>query len=148
MNFKVYVAGSISHLTPKQIHDRFNPVISQLKSLDYIVLHPLIFGEEIDLASNTKIKPIGYDPSGKIAKRCRWMVEQCDILFADLTKAKKISVGTIFEIAWAKIWGKNIIIISEKNNIHQHLFVQEAATETFETIEEGFEYLRKFSRIF
>jgi len=148
MNFKAYVAGSISHLTAKQIYEKFNPIISQLKSYDYVVLHPLIFGEEINIKSSAKIKPTGYDPSGKITKRCKWMVEQCDILFADLTKAKKISVGTMFEIAWAKIWNKNIIIIMEKNNIHQHLFVQESATEIFETLEEGFAYLRKFSKIF
>lgn len=63
-----------------------------------------------------------------------------DLVIFNLYGAKKISIGTIMELAWcyqAKI--PTIVIMSKKGNIHNHPMVREATNFRVDSIEEAAE---------
>lgn len=63
-----------------------------------------------------------------IFKRDKWDVQRCDVLFANLLEADTVSIGTMFELAWATIWKKPIVIAMDaENDIHDHPFVRESS---------------------
>lgn len=43
-----------------------------------------------------------------------------DALLVNLLGAKKVSIGTVMEIAWARAFQIPIILVMEKGNIHDH----------------------------
>jgi hypothetical protein len=47
------------------------------------------------------------------------------------------------ELAWASILGKHTVVSMQKENVHRHAFILEAADVIFETHEESMEYLDK-----
>ncbi len=66
------------------------------------------------------------------------MLGDVDIVLANLLNAQDVSIGTMFEYAWADDFHKPIISIIEKEgNIHEHPFVQEATGFRLETLDEG-----------
>ena len=93
----------------------------------------------------------GYEGSpltkeSSIVLRDNWMVRQADIIFANLGGVTKISIGTMFEIAWAYMLGKYVVVVMEKDNPHRHAFIEECAT-IFEDEEEALCYLESFEGI-
>ena len=71
------------------------------------------------------------------------MVQQADIVFADLTPANGVvSIGTMFELAWASQLNRHTVVAMEDGNIHQHAFVLEAADIIFSTAGEAVTYLK------
>jgi len=53
-------------------------------------------------------------------------VKQADILLVDVTSATEKSIGTIMEMAWESILGKQIILVMNEGNVHIHAFVNQA----------------------
>lgn len=52
----------------------------------------------------------------------------CDVLLVNLLGAKAVSIGTMFEIAWA--WMKRtpiVVAIEDEGNPHEHIFVRHTA---------------------
>jgi nucleoside 2-deoxyribosyltransferase len=43
-----------------------------------------------------------------------------DAILVNLLNAKKVSIGTVMEIAWARAFQIPIVIIMEKDNMHNH----------------------------
>jgi len=68
---------------------------------------------------------------------------QSDILYANFLGATRVSIGSMFELAWGSDNKKQVIVVMEKDNIHRHAFVLEAATIIFETTEEAQDYLQQ-----
>lgn len=51
----------------------------------------------------------------------------CDVLLVNLLGAKAVSIGTVFEMAWAYMKRTPIVVVMEKEgNPHEHMFVREA----------------------
>jgi len=74
------------------------------------------------------------------------MVERADIVLADLRCAKRVSIGTVFEIAWASDTGKHVVLILERgSHPHDHSFVYEAADVVFYNEEDALTYLRSLT---
>lgn len=44
----------------------------------------------------------------------------CDAILVNFLGAKRVSIGTVMEIAWARLLQKPIVIIIDDDNIHQH----------------------------
>jgi nucleoside 2-deoxyribosyltransferase len=80
-----------------------------------------------------------------IFERDRWMVQQCDILYLDLTGTERVSIGCMMELAWAAILGKYAVVVMNKENIHRHAFVVEAADIIFENADIALAYLAKLA---
>lgn len=66
-----------------------------------------------------------------------------DALLVNLYGAERVSIGTMFEIAWAHILDIPSIVVMELDNIHVHPFVTEAASFVVPTLEMGCEVVIK-----
>jgi hypothetical protein len=58
-----------------------------------------------------------------------------------------VSIGCVMELAWASLLGKYTIVIMEKENIHNHAFILEAADIIFENYYDAIEYLKKLANV-
>jgi len=72
-----------------------------------------------------------------ITERDRYDVKRCDALFVNLLEAKKVSIGTMLEIAWADAWRKPIILCMEDGNVHEHAMVREMAGFITDNLDEA-----------
>lgn len=59
-----------------------------------------------------------------IVARDMFDCHRCDVLLVNLLGATMVSIGTVFEIAWAYRAQKPIVLVMEKTgNIHEHPFL-------------------------
>jgi nucleoside 2-deoxyribosyltransferase len=152
MKLKVYLAGPMSGLEYKDIHKYFIGTAKKLKKFGFFVLHPLI-GKDIYYKDNEIIKATGREniplsTNRAIISRDKWMVNQCDILFLNfLNCGGHISTGTCMELAWGFDKGKHCVVIMEKENVHKHAFILEAAHVIFDNIKDGINYMKNFQEL-
>lgn len=72
-----------------------------------------------------------------IMHRDMWDVSRCDIVFANFLEADRTSIGTVMEIAWARAFGKYTIMVMEKDTMHDHGMLTEAASIVIPDLEEA-----------
>lgn len=72
-----------------------------------------------------------------IYRRDRNDVRRCDLVLVNLLEAPRVSIGTVMEIAWADAWDKAIILAMEKDNMHQHPILNQAARLIVPTLEDA-----------
>ncbi len=101
---------------------------SALRKKDYL-------SDETVLKDSYAARPLST-PRGTIT-RDRNDVMRCDALFVNLLGAKQVSLGTMFELAWADLKRIPIIIVMEQGNVHDHAFVREVAGYVAQSIDEG-----------
>jgi hypothetical protein len=77
-------------------------------------------------------------PQGTIT-RDRYDVFRCDALFVNFLNSKKVSIGTIMEMAWADARRLPIIVVMEAGNIHDHAFVRQVAGFITNNLDEAIE---------
>jgi len=142
---KIYCAHPICGLQAEEIIKYYDEVVERLSDFGYEVFHPIV--EKGYMRNEVKFKAEGFgDPvstNHAISERDKWMVMNCDILFLNLLGTKTISIGCVMELAWAQILNKHTIVVMEKDNIHRHAFVLEAADVVFEDYDDAIEYLGK-----
>ena len=146
---KVYLAGPISGKGYDEVVSLYHHKTKLFEAMGYSVLCPMT-GKSY-LRNEIHLKPEGYkfpvSTNHAIFERDQWMVSNTDIVFADLSNAgERISIGTMMELAWASMLGKHTIVVMQKDNIHQHAFVIEAADIIFETVEEAVAYFTDLLR--
>ena len=143
MIFKVYLIGPISGLPYDEVMSRLQWFVASLPHCE--ILSPMT-GKEY-LRGETKLKPSDYfygaSTNHAIFERDKWMIGQCDIALADFIGAKNVSIGSMFELAWASYLNKHTLVIMEENNIHHHSFVLEAADIIFQEALDAFQYINK-----
>ena len=152
----VYISHPMSNLSFEEVMQYYLEVIWKLKGKcpNIKIFHPLI--GKSSLANEKKLNANGYNDnpiSNKhaIYKRDRWMVQQSDIVLVDLTDGDGISVGCLFELAWADLLGKYTIVIRQEDDVrYKHAFIDEAADVIFDNIEDVIDYIQKleFAKIF
>jgi hypothetical protein len=69
------------------------------------------------------------------------MVQQADIVFADLAFAPKVSIGCVMELAWASLLRKHVVTVMESWNPHWHSFVLEATDVLYQNYVQAIQYL-------
>lgn len=141
---KIYTAHPISGKSFDSVVGYYEDLKHRLEARGYEVLCPMT--AKGYLRTEIKFKAHGYDgfpvsTNHAIVKRDRWMISQCDVVLADLLDTKIVSIGCMFELAWAQESGKHTIVVMEKDNIHRHAFVIEAADILFENIGVAMSYL-------
>ena len=62
-----------------------------------------------------------------IMTRDRMDVMRCDMILVNLLGTEKVSIGSVMEVAWADAFRKPVILIMEKDNLHSHPMLREAA---------------------
>jgi len=144
---KIYLAHPISGCSKFEVLAYYSNLYDELAEAGYEVLSPM--KGKANIRVETEYRAHGYgEPvvtNHSIFNRDHWMVSQSDIVYADLTGAKQVSIGTMMELAWASHMGKYVVLAMEKNNPHAHAFVFEAAHTVFPTSERAIEYLVNFN---
>jgi len=141
---KIYLARPISGHSYEEVTEYYKVTVKELIQAGYEVLCPM--NGKTHLRTEIKFKAEGYGDSissnHAIVERDRWMVEQSDVVYANLLGSEHVSIGTMMELAWSHDKHKHTIISMEDLNIHNHAFVLEAADIIFKTHQEAMEYLK------
>ena len=147
---KIYLAHPITGLTYDQVMDYYLPTVEQLRAAGWEVLYPML-GKEYLRTEKGPLKPAGFNVGAfstdhAIVQRDRWMVQQADVVYANLSGVDKVSIGTVSELAWASIIGKYVVLVMEAGNVHHHAFVLEAAGVILPTHEDALAYLTRLGK--
>jgi nucleoside 2-deoxyribosyltransferase len=142
MSKKVYLAGPIKGLTYDKCNSWREYAIEELAKHNIIGVSPIRCKEYLntgELLLGSYETPLSCDRG--IVTRDRWDVtKNCDVMLVNLLGAEKISIGTMFEYAWADMARKPIITVIElEGNIHDHAFVRETTGFRVETLKQGLE---------
>ncbi len=147
---KVYLAGPISGKGYDDVVNAYKEKAMILSTYGYEILCPMT--GKTYLRNELEFKASGYanfpvSTNHAIFERDKWMVSNCDIILCDLSNSgDRISIGSMMELAWGSMLGKQIIVILPKENIHRHAFVLEAADIIFETDLEAYKYLEDLKK--
>ena len=68
-------------------------------------------------------------------------VKRSSVIFVNFLGAKRVSIGTVIEIAWAFQMQKPVICVMEPDNIHQHSMLNHACGYIVPTLEAGIQLL-------
>ena len=73
-----------------------------------------------------------------VMTRDRFDCTRCDVLLVNLLGAKRVSIGTVMEIAWADLSRIPIVLCMEaEDNPHRHMMVMEAIGYHVENLDDG-----------
>lgn len=142
----VYLAGPISGLDFNGATDWREYAVTWLDNRGIKGLSPMRAKEylaavESDVGFSATCEEYGHisplsSPRG-IMTRDRFDATRCDVLLVNLLGAKKVSVGTVMELAWADLKRTPIVVAIEPDgsNVHEHAMVNEAIGFRFPTLE-------------
>lgn len=125
----VYLAGPITSLSYRGATEWRHGFYEELKTETdgkIIGINPMR-GKEY-LSHLSVINAMGNELYGNlsggkaIVTRDHWDVYRSDVILVNLLGANNISIGTMFEVAWAHAYKKPIILVIEdgQENIHSH----------------------------
>lgn len=137
--FLVYLAGPITGLSWEEsvawyevVDKRFPPHIIPVMPLR----GKTWLQDEVSIKDNyTAMHPLSTEAG--IMTRDKLDVMRADALLVNLLGAKSVSIGTVIEIAWAHMHQKPVVVVMEKDNIHQHSMVRGCASMVVETLDLG-----------
>lgn len=150
MKHLVYLAGPITGLSYEGCTDWRDVVLKKLNSNKVECLTPMrgkgfLLNEKATTAGleaeYEKYKNVIVTGKG-ITRRDMFDTLRSTCLFVNLLGAKRVSIGTCMELAWAYQNQIPTVVIMEKGNLHEHVMLVEACTYVVETIEEGVELTR------
>lgn len=138
----IYLAGPITGLSYDEAVERRRLVETTLRNAGFTVRSPMR-GKEF-LCGVQQLGPNGYTGTNSaqaIFRRDTDDVLNSDVVLIDLTGAKQISVGTMFELGVAWTARAYIVLVMEQGNVHEHLFLDQAASIRFEIPESAVRWL-------
>lgn len=143
--FLVYTAGPITGVSYSGCTEWRDQLRDQLdKSI--LTLSPMRGKQFIEERSRGGVVAMAYEASALasvkgINTRDFFDCQRADAIFVNFLGAEKVSIGTVMEIAWARAFGKPVVCVMEKNNVHNHSMLNYACGYIVETLEEGVEVL-------
>ncbi len=146
----VYLAGAITGESfggatdwREYVKTKLNPGIaglSPLRAKDYL---------ENETEIGDSYEDIPLSSSRGIMTRDFFDCQNCNIILANLLGTKKVSIGTVMEIAWAYALNKPLILVMEpaeseatgftasEGNIHEHAMIREATGYRVDTVDKA-----------
>jgi len=132
-NFTAYLAGPITGLSFEGATDWREYAVSELAAVGIKGLSPLrakdylrgvaSFSADGDVYGHLSV----LSTNRGIMTRDRHDATRCDVLLVNLLGAKRISIGTVMEIAWADQCRTPIVAaIEQGGNPHEHGMITEA----------------------
>jgi nucleoside 2-deoxyribosyltransferase len=145
MKHYIYLAGPITGLTYEGATDWRNQVSERLNSYKIECLSPMRGKEYLQgkgaLTSGT------YDglltTAKGIMRRDHFDCTRATALLVNLLGTKKVSIGTVMEIAWAYDKRIPVIAVMEPDNLHHHVMLDEGVHYTVGTIEDAVQVLKQ-----
>lgn len=139
----IYLAGPISGLTYKECtewREYFYKTIDESTIKHVTCLDPMR-GKTV-LQQEQSIQSTGYQDilckNRSITTRDRFDVMRSDLIVVNFLGAKRVSIGSVMEIAWADMLRKPIILIMEgSGNLHDHGMITEAVGFRVSTVKEA-----------
>jgi nucleoside 2-deoxyribosyltransferase len=129
---KIYLAGPISGLNWSETEswrDSFKEMI-EWKGWSHIVgyspLREKGFLTKVDKIADNYEDSL-FSSQRAIMSRDFFDVQTADAIIANFTGSKKVSIGTVMEVAWAYQRRIPTIIVAERGNMHEHSMMREAA---------------------
>lgn len=147
---RVYLAGGIQGMSYQECIE-WRDKVSQILAFYEIESMSPMRGKAFlqpEKSIKTSYEQNRMSTKAAIFARDKWDCLRADIVFVNLLGATRVSIGTMFEIAWAQDHGKYIIIAMEDENLHVHAFVQESASLIVPTLEEGIRHLLVVANVY
>ena len=145
----IYCVHPISGLSADEVFTYYTAIKERLSKY-YDVLIPMTGKKSLRCAKEFRSEGYVGNPlttNHAIFERDRWMVTQSDIIYANLMGAtEQVSIGSMFELAWASLLGKYVVLAMDEDGVHNHAFVKEAADTVFYSSEEAEAYLETFAK--
>lgn len=139
MKHSVYLAGPISGLTYDGAQDWRDQVAAALNSENVETLTPMR-GKKF-LKDEGVITSAAYEnviaTSKAVNRRDFFDCTRATCVFVNLLGAKRVSIGTVMEIAWAYQARIPTIVLMEKGNVHEHIMIEDACHYVVDNIEAG-----------
>lgn len=146
--FTAYLAGPITGLHYDGAQDWRAYAVKMLGAWNIKALSPLRGKEFLRSMGELTASCAGYgalhplaSPRG-IMTRDRFDCTTSDVILVNLLGAKKVSIGTVMEIAWADTHRVPIVAVMEPGNIHEHAMVDEALGYRVNTVDEAIHVVR------
>jgi len=144
MKLKIYFAGPISGMSGDEVFAYYDGIKKEFGGIATI-LSPMTGKAELRFKKN--YAPEGYDNpvanDHAIVERDLWMVRQADVVFVNLFLTEWVSIGSVSELAWAHLLGKQTVIALEEGNIHEHAFVVQMADIRYPNPRMARDYLKE-----
>ena len=147
--FKVYLAGAISGLTYDDGQEWRTTVRDKLKDTSIECYSPLrqkhilrgagVLDADKSADAYGTFSPLATDRG--IMTRDHYDCQSADLIFVNLLGSKKVSIGTVMEIAWAYAYRKPLVLVTELTGLHDHPMIREATGYRVETLEEGIDVM-------
>lgn len=115
----VYFAHPISGLPLNVVQDYYQSVRERFGTICY-VRTPMDIIARTDLKERKESFKEPGMANDVITNRDYGFVRECDVIFANLSKCTRPSIGSIMEIAWAYAYDKYIMIVMDEEGIHEH----------------------------
>jgi nucleoside 2-deoxyribosyltransferase len=144
---RAYLSGPITGCTYKGATEWRTSVRLELEDAGFTVLDPMRGKSFLsnqrrisDEAGASAINPRISDKA--LVMRDRSDVNATDIMLVNLLGSRIVSIGTMFELAWANLLHKLTVIVVEPENIHaKHPFVRESGV-IFSDLEAAVDYVK------
>lgn len=143
-DFLVYLAGPITGLTYGEsttwrnyVRDAFPDHIHSLSPMRGKV-HSQLKGEG-PIHQTYEDNPLTSEKG--INQRDYNDVKRSDAILANFLGADILSVGTLFEIAWARAFQIPLVLVMGEDNIHNHPFVRYSAGFITSNLDKGIELI-------
>jgi nucleoside 2-deoxyribosyltransferase len=140
MTKRVYLAGPITGLSYADGQDWRDYAIKELESWDIEGLSPLRGKDYLAAFETIDKQHIGRTdwplslPQG-IVGRDRNDVKTSDLILVNFADAKKVSIGTCMEIAWADAFRVPVLMV--RGEVHDHEFINQLVAWSVDTLEEA-----------
>lgn len=143
---RVYLAGPISGCDYNTATDWRESVTEELAQYGIQGMSPMRCKSYLkdlkDLGVEDVQKMNATSTARGIMTRDRYDCTSCDVLLVNFLGAKRVSIGTVMEIAWADLCRTPIVCVMEPGNIHQHAMVDEALGFVVPTLEEAVDIVK------
>lgn len=138
----VYLAGPISGLTYDDGQNWRDHFIEEL-SPDILCASPLrakSYLKSEGVLEQSYQQPLSSDKG--VMTRDHFDCYRSDLILCNFLGASRISIGSVMECAWAHAYRKPLVLMMEKNNVHNHPMIRESAGFIVEDMEEAAEIIR------
>lgn len=144
-NMKVYLAGPIQGLNYNEATEWREQAIKALMDAGLTGMSPMRAKEYLKKEHDVGGKPLAdkyesFPLSTMKAIVCRDFKDctKSDMVIMYLKGAKKVSIGSVMEVAWAHAARVPIVLVMEKEgNCHEHGMITEACNFRVETLDEA-----------
>lgn len=142
---RIYLAGPIQGLNYDEATEWRATAVRELAKIGILGMSPMRAKEYLRKEHDVGGKPLAdkyeafpLSTMKAIVTRDRLDCMKSDAVIMYLRGAKKVSIGSVMEVAWADAARVPVILVMEKNgNVHEHGMVRETCGFHVETLEEA-----------